>query len=589
MSTTKSKKRLTQSTSSTHSKNHSASPNGSASDDPAVRSAEALQKSLEARDQEIIDIPIALLVRHPDNRRPTQPAVLALMDSLVDHGQIEPCLVRPLKTSRAGPHERYQMLSGETRWLAAQRLQSKTIRARLLELDDAAALRLVALANARRTDLNPIERAQLLKRLTDPIAAGGAGLTQQRAADDVGLSRAAVANEVRLLRLPPEIQDDIATGRLPATFARELIPLADGPAKSLLPKLYNSLAKDFLTKTQAKKKSKKPPKDETADTADSPKDETASTRFDDVTTREEFVDLFLGRLARHTRSMAPAGQHCRTNEYSLNHATDSHQPALFSPTEEQLARLQVVEFDGERRALNVKLWTDLQRWAAAELLSQLKQKRKSAAQKADGAAGKSKSKSKEVTPAQAKARAEEDARQLAHKVSKFRDNWLSHLIADAIEAGPSKAPDKLAHLETVERLVLHLAHFGIDLGTAFEQVSGKPLDVSCIWQSLKRLDGDQLDRLFAGVVACELRDMYQMKSAELADIAKTLGIKPAEAWRKNRAGILTERFFELFNADQLRQLAVEWKILVGYAAPADELRQTLARDKRSLVLPKCLK
>ncbi len=97
-------------------------------------------------------------------------------------------------------------------------------------IDDAAALAEVALGNAARKDLDPIERAELLEHLLRPIDEGGAGMTRSEAGKLFGLeSESGVKNAVRLLKLPKHIKCLVRQGELPERLARKVIPYCEIP------------------------------------------------------------------------------------------------------------------------------------------------------------------------------------------------------------------------------------------------------------------------------------------------------------------------------------------------------------------------
>lgn len=114
------------------------------------------------------------------------------------------------------PEGHYELLSGETRWLALQALngslehldQWPTIQARILHnVSDAQSLWDVAVGNTGRKDLNPIERAQLMAELMRPVEEAGGGRTAAEVADLFGLSEVTVRSTVRLTKLPRRLQE----------------------------------------------------------------------------------------------------------------------------------------------------------------------------------------------------------------------------------------------------------------------------------------------------------------------------------------------------------------------------------------------
>ena len=166
------------------------------------------------------------LMRHPDNREPTEQDIIAKMLQFQKEGQLEPVVLWP--PPKDWPHrqgEKLVIISGETRWHAAKRL-GWTLQGRIaVGLTPAQALEHLAAYNGERRDLDPMQKARLINRLCQPVAEGGAGLTRQAAGERVGLeSGAAASNLVRLLELPKKWQDRVASGELAWSWAREMIP-----------------------------------------------------------------------------------------------------------------------------------------------------------------------------------------------------------------------------------------------------------------------------------------------------------------------------------------------------------------------------
>ncbi len=132
-----------------------------------------------------------------------------LAASIRESGMIQPLLVR-----RAGGS--YQIIAGERRWRAAQRLGLPTVPVVIRDVPDDRLLELALVENIQREELTPLEEAQAFQRLHDEFR-----LTQEDVARKVGRDRSTVANTVRLLRLPGEVKDMIAAGRLDAALGRE--------------------------------------------------------------------------------------------------------------------------------------------------------------------------------------------------------------------------------------------------------------------------------------------------------------------------------------------------------------------------------
>jgi len=133
--------------------------------------------------------------------------------SIRNQGIIQPLVVRP-------KGERFELIAGERRWRAAMKAGLSTVPVVVRQASDRDALQLVLIENLQREDLNPIEEATGYRRLQDEFT-----WSQEEVADKVGKSRPAVTNALRLLALPSEVQQEVASGNLPAGQARALLGL----------------------------------------------------------------------------------------------------------------------------------------------------------------------------------------------------------------------------------------------------------------------------------------------------------------------------------------------------------------------------
>lgn len=133
--------------------------------------------------------------------------------SVRDRGIIQPLLVRPAA-------EGYQLIAGERRLRAAIKAGLKRVPVIIKDVTDGEALQLALIENLQREDLNSMEEAGAYRRFQEQF-----DLSQEEIADRVGKSRPAVANSMRLLLLPNEVQQEVAAGRLPAGQARALLGL----------------------------------------------------------------------------------------------------------------------------------------------------------------------------------------------------------------------------------------------------------------------------------------------------------------------------------------------------------------------------
>jgi ParB family transcriptional regulator, chromosome partitioning protein len=140
-------------------------------------------------------------------------ALQELMDSIRQHGIIQPLIVR-----QSGG--RYELIAGERRWRAAQELGLSDVPVIIRSANDLEVLELSLIENLQRSDLNAIEEAHGYARLAEEF-----GMTQEEIAVKVGRSRAAVANAMRLLDLPLQVQTWVAQGVLSVGHAKVLLGL----------------------------------------------------------------------------------------------------------------------------------------------------------------------------------------------------------------------------------------------------------------------------------------------------------------------------------------------------------------------------
>lgn len=143
-------------------------------------------------------------------------ALAELADSIAKHGVIQPLLVRPM------PDGSYQLVAGERRWRASRMAGLTEVPVVIKELSDDEAMALALIENLQREDLNAIEEAQGIKALMDTLS-----LTQDEAAERVGKSRPAVANALRLLKLPDSVIALVSDGKLSPGHARALLGFKD--------------------------------------------------------------------------------------------------------------------------------------------------------------------------------------------------------------------------------------------------------------------------------------------------------------------------------------------------------------------------
>ena len=135
-----------------------------------------------------------------------------LAESIEQHGVLQPLVVRPLANGS------YQLVAGERRWRAARIAGLTEVPVVIKELTDEEVIEIAMIENLQREDLNPLEEALGYRYMMDEL-----NITQEQAAEKVGKSRPAVANALRLLKLPNEIQDMVKNNLISPGHARALL------------------------------------------------------------------------------------------------------------------------------------------------------------------------------------------------------------------------------------------------------------------------------------------------------------------------------------------------------------------------------
>ena len=168
-------------------------------------------------------VPIEKVFPNPDQPRRsfTDQHLQDLSASIKAKGIIQPLIVR----KRANGKDEYEIVAGERRWRAAQMAQLHEIPILVRDFTDTEVLEVAIIENIQRADLNPVEEAAGYRQLMDKF-----GHTQEKLAEELGKSRSHVANLMRLLQLPSNVQDMLVDGKLSAGHARALITSDDPSA-----------------------------------------------------------------------------------------------------------------------------------------------------------------------------------------------------------------------------------------------------------------------------------------------------------------------------------------------------------------------
>jgi ParB family chromosome partitioning protein len=177
-----------------------------------------------AEEAGLLEVPVSAIQANPRQPRVDFPeeSLAALARSIREVGVLQPVVVR----RRDGG---YELVAGERRVRAARLAGLATIPAIVREGDDTESLREALIENIHREDLAPLELASAFQELLEEL-----GVTQETVAERLGYSRAHIANTIRLLSLPSDVQRLLAEGRIQAGHARALLGLPDDEAKSTL-------------------------------------------------------------------------------------------------------------------------------------------------------------------------------------------------------------------------------------------------------------------------------------------------------------------------------------------------------------------
>jgi len=191
------------------------------------------------------EIPVDRIDPNPEQpRRVFDPdEIERLASSLRRHGVLQPVVVR------RAPGERYELVVGERRWRAAQAAGLAALPAVVADVAGADRLELALVENVQRRDLNPIELALAFRALAD------AGATQEEVGRRVGLDRSSVANHLRLLELPRELQQDVETGLLSMGHAKALLQVSNPERRR---QLRDRMVREGLSVREAERLARKP-------------------------------------------------------------------------------------------------------------------------------------------------------------------------------------------------------------------------------------------------------------------------------------------------------------------------------------------
>jgi ParB family chromosome partitioning protein len=207
------------------------------------------RKTLSASDESIrgdkfvLEVDVSQIVANPHQPRHQfdDEKLENLAQSIKVHG-----IIQPLVVSRIG--NRYELIAGERRFQAAQRVGLKKVPVIIRDVDDLEKLELAIIENIQRHDLNAIEEAKAYQKLADEFQ-----MNQEEIAVKMGKSRSLVANKIRLLSLPVEVQRGLIEGKITEGHAKAILSIPNAEKQRAL---YEMILKNNLTVRQSEDKTK---------------------------------------------------------------------------------------------------------------------------------------------------------------------------------------------------------------------------------------------------------------------------------------------------------------------------------------------
>ncbi len=166
------------------------------------------------------EISVELIDPNPyqTRRKINETALAELAESIRMSGVVQPVVLRPAANGR------FQLVAGERRWLASKRAGKATVPAVVKQISNEQAAEITIIENLQREDLNPMEQARAFERLSREF-----GLTQEEIAARTGKDRASIANFIRLLKLPENLQEALESGAISFGHGKVLLSLVGFP------------------------------------------------------------------------------------------------------------------------------------------------------------------------------------------------------------------------------------------------------------------------------------------------------------------------------------------------------------------------
>lgn len=246
----------------------------------------------EAQAGGVLMVPVDSISPNPHQPRGAfDPAELEeLSGSIREHGVLQPLVV-----AQADRKGRYNLIAGERRWRASIQAGLEQVPVIVKEASSREMLELALVENLQRADLNPLEEAVAYRSLVDDF-----GLKQDEVAERVGKSRAAIANSLRLLRLPAPVQEALASGAIEAGHARAILQVPDEERQL---RLAERVVREVLSVRQAEAEARRLAEQaEADDEVDAPHEDGEQPLYDPVKDLEEQFRNALGTKVQLSRS-----------------------------------------------------------------------------------------------------------------------------------------------------------------------------------------------------------------------------------------------------------------------------------------------
>ena len=268
------------------------------------RGLAAIIPETAAEGPELRDLPLELIRPNPEQPRTRfDPAsITSLAASIADAGIVQPLIVRPL------PDGRYELIAGERRWRAAREAGVQTVPAIVRDEAEADRLQTALIENVAREDLSPVDEARACAALVEDL-----GLSKEELARRLGRSRSAISNLIRLLELPDEVLELLASGELSEGHGRAILQVHGNDAR-------RSLAREAAARGWSVRETERHAKGSTSPAAPKlvphPDQEAALSRA------EETLEQALGTGVRVRAPAAGFGSRCSSTTWTS--CTRSH-------------------------------------------------------------------------------------------------------------------------------------------------------------------------------------------------------------------------------------------------------------------------